>query len=61
MKVKVPLALLVLLAVAVGYLLGTEAGRERREQLLVRIGTAKPVPDNGGGETAAADETVDAG
>ena len=37
MKVKAPLGLIVLLALAVGYLLGTEAGREQRDRLLARI------------------------
>jgi hypothetical protein len=36
MKVKIPLGLLLLLASAMGYLMGTEAGRERRDAL-VRI------------------------
>ena len=36
MKVKIPLGLLLLLAAATGYLMGTEAGRERRD-VLVRI------------------------
>jgi len=38
MKVKVPLLLLLLLAAAVGYLLGTESGRAKRDQLLVKLG-----------------------
>ena len=36
-NVKAPLGLIVLLAVAVGYLLGTEAGREQRDRLLDRV------------------------
>jgi hypothetical protein len=36
MKVKIPLGLLLLLATAAGYLMGTEAGRERRD-VLIRI------------------------
>lgn len=38
MKVTIPLALLLLLAGAVGYLLGTEAGREQRDAILVKMG-----------------------
>ena len=34
MKVKIPLGLLLILASAVGYLLGTEAGREQRDNLI---------------------------
>ena len=37
MNVKAPLGLIVLLAAAVGYLLGTEAGREQRDRLLDRV------------------------
>ena len=33
MKIKAPLGLIVILALVAGYLLGTEAGRERRDQL----------------------------
>lgn len=38
MKVKVPLALLVLLAAALGYMLGTEGGRKQRDVILVKVG-----------------------
>ena len=34
MKAKIPLGLLLLLASAMGYLMGTEAGRERRDALI---------------------------
>ncbi len=37
MKVTVPFAAL-LLAVAFGYILGTESGRKKRDDLLVRLG-----------------------
>jgi ABC-type dipeptide/oligopeptide/nickel transport system permease subunit len=37
MKVTVPFAAL-LLAVAIGYILGTESGRAKRDDLLVRLG-----------------------
>ena len=36
MNVKAPLGLILLLAAAVGYLLGTEAGREQRDRMLAR-------------------------
>jgi hypothetical protein len=36
MKVKLPLGLLLIIASALGYLMGTEAGREHRDSL-VRI------------------------
>ena len=38
MKVKVPLALVLLLALSLGYLLGTEAGRAQRNLILVKVG-----------------------
>jgi hypothetical protein len=34
MKMKLPLGLLLLLASAMGYLMGTEAGREQRDALI---------------------------
>jgi hypothetical protein len=34
MKMKLPLGLLLLLASALGYLMGTEAGREQRDALI---------------------------
>ncbi len=37
MKVKVPIALL-LLALGVGFLLGTKSGRAKRDELLVKLG-----------------------
>ena len=37
MKVKLPLGLLLAVAVVLGYLLGTEAGRQQRDSLLRRI------------------------
>ncbi len=46
MKVKVPVILLILMAAAIGYLLGTESGRTRRDELLVRFrGTADDLED----------------
>ena len=38
MKVKIPLALVLLLAISLGYLLGTEAGRAQRNMILVKVG-----------------------
>lgn len=42
MKVKVPIVVLLLLAIALGYLLGTESGRARRDVILVKIGRKEP-------------------
>jgi len=38
MKVKVPLAVLLMLALALGYVLGTENGRTQRDMILVKLG-----------------------
>jgi hypothetical protein len=38
MKVKLPIALIVVLAIALGYLMGTESGRQRQDVILVRLG-----------------------
>jgi hypothetical protein len=38
MKVKLPLATLLLLALVVGYVLGTENGRAQRDMILVKLG-----------------------
>ena len=55
MKVKVPIALIVLLAIACGYLMGTESGRKQRDVILVKLG-------RGDGDTLdeAADAVADA-
>lgn len=37
MKVKLPLGMLLALAVVLGYLLGTEAGRRQRDSLVRRL------------------------
>ena len=42
MKVKVPLTVLLLLAIAVGYMLGTEGGRAHRDVILVKLGRKEP-------------------
>lgn len=44
MKVKIPLVVLLFLAAAIGYLLGTERGRAQREVILVKLGR-KPGED----------------
>jgi hypothetical protein len=44
MKVKIPLALVLLLAISLGYLLGTEAGRSQRNMILVKV-SRKPRED----------------
>ena len=38
MKVTIPLMLLLLLAAAIGYLIGTENGRAQRDLILVKLG-----------------------
>jgi uncharacterized integral membrane protein len=38
MKMKIPVGIVILMAVALGYLLGTESGRVRREALMVKLG-----------------------
>jgi hypothetical protein len=38
MKVKIPLAIVIVLAAAVGYLMGTDSGRQRRDVILVKLG-----------------------
>lgn len=45
MNVKLPLGVALLLAIAVGYLLGTEAGRERRDDLMRRAGRGDAADD----------------
>ena len=37
-KVKIPLGIVILMAIALGYLLGTESGRDRREALMIKLG-----------------------
>lgn len=41
MKVKLPIALIVVLAIALGYLLGTSSGRQRRDAILVTLGRTR--------------------
>lgn len=56
MKVKVPVAVLVLLALVVGYLLGTEAGRERRDQMARRVRRETDAPADDVSSDAGASE-----
>ena len=53
MKVKVPLAALLLLALALGYVLGTENGRAQRDMVLVKMGR-KPADEPGVDDESAA-------
>jgi hypothetical protein len=53
MKVKIPLALLLLIAMALGYALGTENGRTQRDVILVKLGR-KDAPEDETAEAAAA-------
>lgn len=61
MKVKVPLLLLLVLAAAVGYTLGTESGRAQRDVILVKLGKGPKEEAAGDDEPAteaAADEAA---
>ncbi len=49
MKVKIPLALLLLFAGALGYLLGTENGRAKRDVIMVKLGR-KEAPSSVAGQ-----------
>lgn len=76
MKVKVPLLLLLILAGSVGYLLGTDKGRQQRDAIAGKIrnrGTldeaagavfeeaATPEPDSGDQPTVGAESPADPG
>lgn len=54
MRVKIPL-LLLLLAAAIGYLLGTERGRSQRDVILVKLGRKEGDEE----EASPAAETID--
>jgi len=56
MKVKIPLVLLLLIATALGYALGTENGRAQRDVILVKLGRKDAIDPVGAAEAAA--ETV---
>ncbi len=64
MKVRIPLALLLLLAAAIGYLLGTERGRAQRDVILVKLRRTSGEDEEPSQETKAvgaeATETVGA-
>lgn len=57
MKVKIPVVLLLLIAGAVGFLLGTDAGRSQRDVILVKLGKKEGAGD---AVTDAAADAVDA-
>lgn len=58
MKVKIPLLLLLAIAGAVGFLLGTDAGRAQRDVILVKLG--KKDEDLADAVSDAADDAADA-
>ena len=60
MKVKTPLLLLLVLAAAVGYLLGTESGRAKRDQLMVKLGRKEAEADAAIGLAEAVIEEAEA-
>jgi hypothetical protein len=60
MKVKIPLGLLLLLASAMGYLMGTEAGREQRDNLIRIIRRQNDVIEAEEVAESADDAAVDA-
>jgi len=55
MNKKTPLALVIFVAIAVGYLMGTESGRQRREVILVKLGRG-PADDSSETDAPAADD-----
>jgi hypothetical protein len=60
MKVKIPLVLLLLIAGAVGYLLGTDAGRAQRDVILVKLGKKEEGDSLEAAATGAAEAVADA-
>ena len=58
MKVTIPLGVLIL-AVLLGYLLGTESGRAQRDVILVKMGRGGFDQGDDAAVDAAADETID--
>lgn len=56
MKVKIPLGLLVVLAAALGYMLGTEGGRKQRDVILVKVGRKEADPVDADSESPEAAE-----
>ena len=59
MKLKV-LLIMLLLAAAVGYLLGTEQGRAQRDVVLVKLGRRQPDGDDASPGDVTAEATGDA-
>ena len=59
MKVKIPLALLLLLAAAVGYMFGTEAGRLQRDVILVKLGRKDDDMVGPGSDASSGSDDVD--
>jgi len=62
MKVKIPLVLLLLIASAIGYAIGTENGRAQRDAMLTKMGRKDAIDPVGAAETVAdaAADAVDA-
>ena len=58
MKTKIPLALVILVAIAVGYLMGTESGRQQRDVILVKLGRG-PTDDSSGADAPVAEDGED--
>lgn len=58
MKVKIPLFVVIVLAMAVGYLMGTENGRLQRDVILVKLGRG-PEPDGDGDADAEAETAAE--
>ena len=56
MNVKIPLAVLLVLSVALGYMLGTESGRQQRDALLAKVGRKQIGGDADETEAAPADD-----
>ena len=58
MKVKIPLALLLLIATALGYALGTENGRAQRDVILVKLGRKDAIDSSDGEVEDIADDSA---
>ena len=52
----IPLVLVIFVAIAVGYLMGTEAGRQRWDTILVKLGRG-PEDDSSGTGAPVAEES----
>jgi len=53
-KVKIPLGIVILMVIALGYVLGMESGRERRDAIVVGLGRQ-------GGDIVAAPSDAESG